>query len=1008
MNALPTSDNLQQTDSIARVENKPRRMEKAFWIVSLIILLSDALFIFVNYQATHEVLQQNLLTKGQQSETHFQLNLRKQGLHMQQFATYLANQPEVRDLFIAGYQAVKAEGGGAGGETAMRIRKRLYELVSPGWQKVIGSFQLRQLHFHLGPGDTSFLRVHKPNKYGDDLSSIRHTITHAIRENKATAGFESGRVYAGIRGVVPISNDVSGSTPAIGALEAGSSFSQMLKLLQIDTGAAYSVLLTSRYFHQTHWPEFAEKLKQDNPLVGDWYIEGSEDQAIVRAMLKDPLVLQALGKRAATVTHIGGTPFSVYSYPFRDYLRNVNQDEPAIGVVLTWHDATDALAAADNSLRNNLLLGIVGFLIIETLLFTAWTLARRQLQRVIDRQLAELGDINFELQKEVNLRMQSELQLTQNKEKLEILVNVRTQELRNTVDALEDQISQREHIKKQLLQERDQASVTLNSIADGVITTDNQGRVQYLNPAAQSLTGWVKENALNRHLSQVFPARDLEHGGANLDYNYFLNNGIDHFHSENTQLRRHDGTLVTVEHTISPIRDNDGVQRGLVLVFHDDTEARELATQLSYHASHDALTNLSNRRTIEGELANALASAKTLDLTHAFLYIDLDQFKVVNDTCGHVAGDELLRQIAKLFQRTVRHSDSLARLGGDEFGLLLVDCPMEKSQQIAEQLLAALANFRFVWKERSFRIGASIGIALIEDHCDSVESILSTADAACYLAKDKGRNRVQLYQPDDTEMMIRQGEMNWVSRLQQALSEDRLILYGQSIVPVTSNNGMKRHQEILVRMLDEQGKLIAPNAFIPAAERYGIMHEVDCWIIDRTLKLIGEIDSPLARDKSLSYSINLSGDSMAHPGILDFITERLSRYQIDPSRICFEVTETAAISNLTTAIDLMSKLKEAGCRFALDDFGSGLSSFGYLQALPVDYLKIDGAFVKDLENEPINQVMVEAINAVGHAMKLKTIAEFVESEATMKELQRIGVDYAQGFWLDKPQSLLET
>jgi EAL domain-containing protein (putative c-di-GMP-specific phosphodiesterase class I) len=331
-------------------------------------------------------------------------------------------------------------------------------------------------------------------------------------------------------------------------------------------------------------------------------------------------------------------------------------------------------------------------------------------------------------------------------------------------------------------------------------------------------------------------------------------------------------------------------------------------------------------------------------------------------------------------------------------------CPPDKAREIADDLLGVLLTFRFVWQANAFKIGASIGIAVIERHAESVQSVLSLADAACYLAKEKGRGRVQLSMPDDAELLVRQGEMHWVTRIQHALAEDRLVLYSQPIFPIAAGSPGRPHQEVLVRMIDENGELVPPSAFIPAAERYGVMHDVDRWVIDRTFQLIARCDALWPAQDDGVYAVNISGDTLAAEGTLDYIRERLDAHRIDPGRICFEVTETAAIANLASALDLMQVLKQAGCRFALDDFGSGLSSFGYLKALPVDYLKIDGAFVRNLDQEPMDRVMVQAINSVGHAMGLKTIAECVESEAVLRELELIGVDYAQGFGLGRPEA----
>lgn len=985
-------------------------MERAFWVVSIIIALSDAIFIYVNYVAGREALFENLAEQGAQQEITFHLNLRNQGLHMLQFATYLANQPEVRDLFIAGRNAVMQEGGGSGGARAAALRQQLYDQVSPGWQRLTGDYRVRQLHFHLGPGDTSFLRVHSPRKFGDDLAPIRHTITHAIRDNKTTHGFESGRVYAGIRGVVPISveDPASGRVEVVGALEAGSSFSHMLDLLRTDTGAAYGVLMTRDFFYKTHWPEFAARMVAKRPLVDDWFIEGTADDVQVRDLLADPQVRAVLGQRRPVISYLSGRPNAVYSFPFRDFLRLEDRDLAPIGNVLVWRDASAVLGLNAASLRNNLLLGAAGFLIVETLLFIAWRLARGRLQRVIDTKVAELSETNRRLEQEIDRRTQSERKLKNYQTHLEALVENRTRSLRDTVSALEREADNRLAVEQTLASERDRAQVTLRSIVDGVITADAECRVEYMNPSAEQLTGWSLDVARGRPLQAVFRARDMERGAQSLQFSGCLTGQCERHHGENTELTRRDGSRVTVEHSLAPIRDADGRHVGLVLVFHDDTEARELAVQLSYQASHDALTGLRNRRAIEHDLQEALTISRSDNVSHAFLYIDLDQFKVVNDTCGHVAGDELLRQIAKLLQQKTRQSDVLARLGGDEFGLLLRTCPLDQARKVADGLLQTLGSFVFVWEDRSFRIGASIGLIEINAELENVAAILSAADTACYLAKEKGRSRVHLYLPDDGEMQNRRGEMQWVSRLQLALEEDRFVLFSQPIVPIAPQRGYPVHQEVLVRMLDEEGELIAPTAFIPAAERYGIMTRIDAWIIDRTLQLIRHAERHWPNSDIGIFNINLSGETMADEGLLDFIREHFQRYRIDPRRICFEVTETAAIANMASAIDLMSELKRDGCSFALDDFGSGLSSFGYLKALPVDYLKIDGSFVRQLDSEEIDRVMVRAINEVGHAMQLKTIAEFVESDAIMDILRDMGVDYAQGFSIGRPTMLFGT
>lgn len=990
-----------------RTGMRTRRFERVFWVVSLIIALTDGLFVYVNYRDTQQVLYKTLAAEAAQHESAFALNLRSLGLHMQQMAAYLANLSEVRDLFLRGYLAVKDEGGGGGGSQAAAVRQRLFELVAPGWRKSASDYQMRLLHFHLGPGDVSFLRVHEPTRFGDDLSQIRHSITHAISNDMPTHGFESGRVDAGVRGVVPISATLPGrSMPqVIGALEAGSSFGQLLRVLESGTHAAYSVLMTTEHLYDTRWPDLAAKQVRKRPLLGDWFIEATSDESLLREILADPAVAAKLGAREPIVARVGETDYAVYGFPFRDFENALDPAQPAVGVVVTWHDATAAIAAAENTLITNVLLGAFGFLLVESLLFVAWTLARTRLQRIIDERTEALSDTNYALQKEVSLRMQSEHKLRNHQEHLEHQVSLRTNSLRESVVALEHEMETRKAAELALQRERDQAQITLRSIIDGVITTDEHCRVVYLNPAAQDLTGWSQRQAEGRPLAEVFNARDMESGGEPVDFQPADDARAGRQHGENTELTRRDGDVVTVEHSVSPIRDENGRNLGVVLVFHDDTEARELAVQLSYHASHDALTGLLNRRAIEVELAEALRDSRKEGSCHAFLYIDLDQFKVVNDTCGHVAGDELLRQLSKLLQQSTRKNDTLGRLGGDEFGLLLRHCPLTKAQGIAEHLLQTLRTFRFVWHEKTFRVGASIGVATIEAESENIEAVLSAADSACYLAKDKGRSRVQLWLPDDGELTHRRGEMQWVSRIQHALSENRFVLFGQPIVPLNASGSA--HQEILVRMLDEHGELILPTAFIPAAERYGLMGDVDRWVIDRALQMLRQQQNAWPRVTPLMLSINLSGETMADEGILAFIRDRIAAYRVDPRHLCFEVTETAAIANLARAIDLIGELKQDGCRFALDDFGSGLSSFGYLKALPVDYLKIDGSFVRNLDREPVDRVMVKAINEVGHAMQLKTIAEFVENQHIAEELRQMGVDYAQGYGIGQPMALVD-
>jgi diguanylate cyclase (GGDEF)-like protein len=433
----------------------------------------------------------------------------------------------------------------------------------------------------------------------------------------------------------------------------------------------------------------------------------------------------------------------------------------------------------------------------------------------------------------------------------------------------------------------------------------------------------------------------------------------------------------------------------------------EATARLSYQAAHDMLTGLVNRREFEIRVERALHSAHEQGRVHTLCYMDLDQFKVVNDTCGHVAGDELLRQLALMLQQVVRDRDTLARLGGDEFGVLLENCPLEKAQELAENLRQTVQDYRFLWHEKSFVVGASIGLVEISEASDSVVSILSAADAACYAAKDKGRNRIHVYELEDSDLARRHGEMQWVSRISRAIEDDRLRLFYQPIIPLDKSENGVSHFEILLRMVDEDGNLVLPMAFIPAAERYQLMPTIDRWVIKHAFQLCTHYCSSYKNSPLSTCTINLSGSSLCDDHFLEFIKKQLELNRVPAASICFEITETAAIANLPQAIEFMKALKAMGCQFSLDDFGSGLSSFTYLKNLPVDYLKIDGSFVKDMADDPIDFAMVQAITSVGHVMGLQTIAEFVESEDIFNRLKEIGVDYVQGSWIEKPRAVTE-
>jgi diguanylate cyclase (GGDEF)-like protein/PAS domain S-box-containing protein len=555
----------------------------------------------------------------------------------------------------------------------------------------------------------------------------------------------------------------------------------------------------------------------------------------------------------------------------------------------------------------------------------------------------------------------------------------------------------------ELFAEKERAQVTLASIADGVITTDIEGWVEYLNPVAESLTGWKWREARGLPIQALFRLVDeTHHRQAANPIEIVLNEDRTIEAAANILLQRNDGTEIPVVHSAAPIRDRSGALVGVVLVLHDVSRERQYAAKLSYQASHDALTGLINRNEFERRLGLALQSAAQIGRHHSIMYLDLDQFKVVNDTCGHAAGDQLMRQVSLLLLTCLREGDTLARLGGDEFGVLLENCQPDAALRIADKLRQTLTEFHFTWGQLRFNIGVSIGLVNVDDGLFTLAEVLRAADTACYMAKEKGRNRVQVYHPDDNELTVRQGEMEWVGRLQKALDENRFLLYSQDIVAVNGMTDEGSHCELLVRMVDEQGQLVPPMAFIPAAERYNLMPAIDRWVIRTALATLSRLRGNGAPPIALC-AINLSGASIGDDRFLHFVHEQLRVFDVPRESICFEITETAAIANLDKAQRFIEEIRALGCRFSLDDFGAGMSSFAYLKHLPVDFLKIDGGFVKDMADDPIDRAMVEAINSVGHVMGKRTIAEFVDSDRVMAVLREIGVDYAHGYGVAKPK-----
>ncbi|RWU17751.1 PAS domain S-box protein [Pseudomonas alkylphenolica] len=563
-------------------------------------------------------------------------------------------------------------------------------------------------------------------------------------------------------------------------------------------------------------------------------------------------------------------------------------------------------------------------------------------------------------------------------------------------------LTQRQAFASALQVEKERAQITLESIGDGVITTDVDGCIAYMNPAAEQLTHWHASQAHGLPLAALFSLLDENAEKDNLTLiEHILGGGLKGGSEHTKLIQRLDGSTVSVTLVGAPIMA-DGQVSGVVLVLHDMTQERQYIANLSWQATHDALTGLANRREFEYRLEQAINTLARKPARHALMFLDLDQFKLVNDTCGHAAGDELLRHICAVLQAGLREGDTLARLGGDEFGVLLENCPPEQAERIAESLRQAVQSLHFVWKARPFMTTVSIGLVHVAQLPTTLEASLRAADMACYMAKEKGRNRVQVYHADDSELSIRFGEMAWIQRLHVALEENRFCLYAQEIAALGPDDG-PGHIEILLRLHDENGRIILPDSFIPAAERYGLMTALDRWVVRSVFMVIRQglderRDGPLAM-----CAINLSGSSIGDDKFLEYLKRLFGEFAIPPQMICFEITETSAIANLGSAIRFINELKALGCRFSLDDFCAGMSSFAYLKHLPVDFLKIDGSFVKDMLDDPVNRAMVEVINHIGHVMGKRTIAEFVETPLIEQALQEIGVDYAQGYLIERPQ-----
>lgn len=546
------------------------------------------------------------------------------------------------------------------------------------------------------------------------------------------------------------------------------------------------------------------------------------------------------------------------------------------------------------------------------------------------------------------------------------------------------------------------AQMTLRSIGDGVVTTDPQGYVTFINSVAEHLTGWPFADAVGKRLTQVVSLKDED--GQNfivpeLDLLGFAANPL----TARTVLVRRDSHEISIEGTFAPILADDRSTVGTVFAFRNVTLARRAAAELNHQATHDPLTGLANRRALEHRIGHALKGAAEGGRGHALLYLDLDQFKVVNDTAGHLAGDELLRQLSVLLKQHLRETDTLARLGGDEFGVLLENCDPGHAELVAEKLRSTVERFHYVWKDRSFNIGVSIGLINIDDDAQTLNDILSHADEACYVAKSHGRNRVHVYEPGEHARGQQHTELEWMTEIKAALREQRLFLCSQPIIALDDSDGAgaaPAHVEVLLRLRAMHGAIVPPMAFLPAAERYRLTPALDRWVVAAVARHVAE--NPHARRL---HSINLSSASLLDPGFPGFLRAQLRSFDVSPEWFCFEISESVAIANLNRTVEVIGELRAMGCSFAIDDFGSGMSSFGCLRHLQVDYLKINGSLVQGIVTDPVQHAMVESINRIGHLMNVRTIAEYVEDDATLEAVRAMGVDCAQGFAVARPGAL---
>ena len=580
-----------------------------------------------------------------------------------------------------------------------------------------------------------------------------------------------------------------------------------------------------------------------------------------------------------------------------------------------------------------------------------------------------------------------------------ILKPFKERELYTTID-----IALYKHdIERKLTRQERLFSAILHSINDGIIATDMDLNVQFMNPVAEDITGFKEAAARGKNLSQFMSLNDTK-----TQKDLLVNMtqvGEKPVFFNDVSIKNALGQSLIVDGSITKIHERANSTDGFVITLRDITELKRLSDTLNYQASHDRLTGLSNREEFSYKLGEVLKNVRLTGGSHALLVMDVDRFKAINDTCGNLAGDELLRQVASHIQTNIQRHDISARIGGDEFAIILMNCDADDTVNVAGRLQSAVQRQRFTWQDTTFPVTLSVGIVPIDRDAGDIHAVLAASDDACHISKEEGGNKTTVFHAQDSKFRRRRGDMEWIGKINRAVEENRFLLYYQTIEPLEAHSKLRPKLELLLRLVNEDGSIARPNDFIPAAERYNLMPQIDRWVVEnsmRAFRLLQDQKSPLAESM---FSVNLSGPSLLDDSLVDTILHFLRKYALAAEDFCFEITETSAIQNLSYATRFMNRLKIEGFTFALDDFGAGFSSFGYLRTLPVDYIKIDGSFVQNIDESLVSYTMVDSINSIGHVMGLKTVAEFVKNESVRNKVIELGVDYGQGYFFNEPKPL---